>query len=295
MFVLDQITINLNNPGQRQRIYASLGDSETRAVQVKLITNAGEWLIPDDISCVTRFTKADGHKGVYYKMPDGGEAWSISGSVLTLKLAPQVLTCPGLVELSAALVRGTERLGLFSFEIHVAHDPLVDMGESSDYFTLDNLEQINSAFAGLSSMLTAGIARCISGVESTDHPGCYYRDVGNTIEWINPPMMLGVEYRTAQRWDGSAVFTKIVDIGVLPASSAKQIQLATGVGNGVVLDSVLVVKRNANGFTFAHDDSDVSYYLANYGGAISIMLDTTVSSVDMSAYSARVLIQYTKL
>jgi hypothetical protein len=38
-------------------------------------------------------------------------------------------------------------------------------------------------------------------------------------EWVNPPMLLGVEYRTTERWDGKAVFTKLLDLGSLPANS----------------------------------------------------------------------------
>lgn len=153
MFVLDQITINLNNPGQRQRIYASVGDSGTRAVEVKLITNDGDWHIPDGVSCVIRFAKADGHQGVYYSLPDGSNAWTVSGNVLTCVLAEQVLTCPGIVEVSAMLAHGTERLGVFGFDIHVAHDAMAELEASSDYFSIESLEEINAAFAEITSDL----------------------------------------------------------------------------------------------------------------------------------------------
>ena len=164
MFVLDQITINLNDPGERQRIHATILDDGTRAVEVKMVTNDGDWEVPDGISCVIRFVKADGHKGVYYTMPDGSNAWSASGNILTLKLAPQVVTCPGLVEISAALVHGVESLGIFGFDIHVVHDPLADLEESSDYFTLDDLEEINAAFAGLKSKLEVDATLSIAGL-----------------------------------------------------------------------------------------------------------------------------------
>ena len=32
-------------------------------------------------------------------------------------------------------------------------------------------------------------------------------------EWVNPPMVLGVEYRTTERWNGKAVYTKLIDCG----------------------------------------------------------------------------------
>lgn len=34
-----------------------------------------------------------------------------------------------------------------------------------------------------------------------------------TAEWISPPMLLGVEYRTVERWDGSPVYVKCVNCG----------------------------------------------------------------------------------
>lgn len=47
-------------------------------------------------------------------------------------------------------------------------------------------------------------------IESVDYPGCYYRMRGNEVEWLNPPMQIGVEYRTTERFAGSAVYTAVV-------------------------------------------------------------------------------------
>ena len=35
-------------------------------------------------------------------------------------------------------------------------------------------------------------------------------------EYENPPMVFGVEYRTTERWNGYAVYTKLVDLGIVP-------------------------------------------------------------------------------
>lgn len=42
--------------------------------------------------------------------------------------------------------------------------------------------------------------------EDTNHPGCLYRVVGDETEWLNPPMIEGVEYRTAERCHGVPVY-----------------------------------------------------------------------------------------
>lgn len=43
-------------------------------------------------------------------------------------------------------------------------------------------------------------------------------------EWVNPPMNLGVEYRTTERYLGKPVYVKAVNIGNLPASTHKSVE-----------------------------------------------------------------------
>ena len=47
-------------------------------------------------------------------------------------------------------------------------------------------------------------------VESADNPGCYYRVTDGVVEWLNPPMLLGEEYRTTERWNGKVVYRKAI-------------------------------------------------------------------------------------
>lgn len=47
---------------------------------------------------------------------------------------------------------------------------------------------------------------------------------GNNVyewEWVNPPMMAGIEYRTTERRQGKAVYTKLVDCGAIPNAESK--------------------------------------------------------------------------
>ena len=50
-----------------------------------------------------------------------------------------------------------------------------------------------------------------------------YGGAWQPLEWVNPPMELGKEYRTTELWNGKAVYTKCVDFGALPSSSAKSV------------------------------------------------------------------------
>ena len=62
-------------------------------------------------------------------------------------------------------------------------------------------------------------SRCLSddldvlGIEDTTYPGCYYRIVDGVTEWINPPMVVGNEYRTTERWNGKVVYTMFKHCG----------------------------------------------------------------------------------
>ncbi len=57
-------------------------------------------------------------------------------------------------------------------------------------------------------------------LESEEFPGCYYRIVGSEMEWWNPPLVLGEEYRTTQRYNGKTVYEKAVDLGAVPTCNA---------------------------------------------------------------------------
>lgn len=63
------------------------------------------------------------------------------------------------------------------------------------------------------------------GIESLEYPGCFYYSISlgmaETPEWINPPMVPGVEYRTTERFNGQPVYTMLVDCGSIFNSSDK--------------------------------------------------------------------------
>lgn len=46
-------------------------------------------------------------------------------------------------------------------------------------------------------------------------------------EWVNPPMQLGVEYRTTERYLRKPVYVKAVDFGTLPNSTIKSVNHET--------------------------------------------------------------------
>lgn len=122
--------------------------------------------------------------------------------------------------------------------------------------------------------------------EDTTYPGCYYRTVGGVTEWINPPLELGIEYRTTERYLGKPVYILMKDLGSLPNAGSRTIEnLATQVDR--VVDAVL---NTASSSASYHNAQELTWYVGSYGWPYCIMKTTT----DMSAYTARVTLKYTK-
>lgn len=53
------------------------------------------------------------------------------------------------------------------------------------------------------------------------------RGVWSPLEWINPPLQIGVEYRTTERYQGKPVYIQLVSCGTFPtAGKTKQVTFA---------------------------------------------------------------------
>ena len=68
-----------------------------------------------------------------------------------------------------------------------------------------------------------------AGVESSDTTIQRYLQLYDTKdgvwEWVNPPMVLGVEYRTVERYEGRTVYSRLLDLGNLPSNTTKTVTL----------------------------------------------------------------------
>lgn len=109
----------------------------------------------------------------------------------------------------------------------------------------------------------------------------------NPWEWVNPPLALGVEYRTTERYFGKPVYVKLVDFGALPNAGLKQV--AHGVTN--VAFAVVDLSRSIAGSSYNNlfplntnisgvDTSD---------GYINIR-----TLIDLSRINAIICLKYTK-
>lgn len=60
--------------------------------------------------------------------------------------------------------------------------------------------------------------------EDSTYTGCYYRLVDGVVEWLNPPGVVGVAYRTSERYKGYPVWVKTIFVGDATANTLKGVQ-----------------------------------------------------------------------
>lgn len=148
MIVTHKIKMDLTNRGITPVVDVMQDDQYSRNLEIGLYTGHEEFTLPEDCTVLVRYKKSDGRGGLYDTMPDGTCAWSVSGNVVTVALAPQVCTAPGSVAMSVALLSGGHQLNSFEICLKVGACPQGNY-ESVRYINLANcLPQIVNASAG---------------------------------------------------------------------------------------------------------------------------------------------------
>lgn len=104
-------------------------------------------------------------------------------------------------------------------------------------------------------------------------------------EWVNPPMNLGTEYRTTERYLGKPVYVKLVDCGKFPPPG-NSVLVAHGISNCY---PVSITARMSNGNTVPF----VSKYTIGADG-VNIFLESKSGVSDQSANTTVALMRYTK-
>lgn len=133
MIVTHKLQMDLSVRTAYPRLSMVQGDANTRAVAMTL-TASGEPWNPERLDTVLiRYRKSDGTGGSYDTLEDARTAWTLEGNLLTVFMAEQVLTVPGLVELQAALLRDGDCLATFGLQIQVEADPSIGTVTSCDY------------------------------------------------------------------------------------------------------------------------------------------------------------------
>ena len=133
MNVTTKIKMDLSMPDFCMRVNAVQGDAYSRSLSIVLYNRVLPWIIPEGITVAVRYAKPDGTKGYYDTLPDGTPAWSCRDNVLTVQLAPQMLTVAGQVKAQIELVQGIHILSTFSMTVEVEENPAAGVTTSEDY------------------------------------------------------------------------------------------------------------------------------------------------------------------
>lgn len=142
MVITHKLSMDLEGKEPAQWIEMPQGGANSRKIRLVLTENTQPWKIPEGANILIRYRKSDGTGGEYDTLPNGTSAWDANENILTISLAPQVLTSSGTVLLYIVLLHEDCVLNTFPVEIRVRGVKITDanrIDESEDYFYVTNV------------------------------------------------------------------------------------------------------------------------------------------------------------
>lgn len=271
MTVTSNITLDLRRPDStRSCVYAKTGDS--RSVEAALYDGGEPWAAPSGATVVIRFCKPDKTGGIYDTLPSGATAYTIAtdqdtgGTVVTATLAPQMLTCPGLVVADMVIISGSDTVATFSWRVDVQRSPMDGVDTTSqDYYNYQTLAQINSGIAAAQAAADAAV-KTVNG-QAPDSNGNVNVPTGSSgVSSVNGKL-------------GSVVIP-INGTAVCTTAASTQVKVATETSSGfrAVLGGILAVH-----FSVANTANNP---VLQFGGYTAPILDRAGAAVPASAICA---------
>lgn len=148
MIITHKIKVDLVTPRPKEIINAVQTDTYCRKIEITVTAGGQAVEFPEDVQVRCSYRKADGTRGIYDTMPDGQTAaGSVAGNVVTLSLAPQLLTASGAAELAVQLISGETLLNVFPIQINVAALPGFG-GTSENYYYIYGLPNVSETDNG---------------------------------------------------------------------------------------------------------------------------------------------------
>ena len=115
----------------------------------------------------------------------------------------------------------------------------------------------------------------------------------STWEWVNPPMQLGVEYRTTERYLGKPVYVMVVDCGVAPSKSETWIKLNKEISRFISIDTVSYASDTYQ-TTIPDSVESCKAVLVMSSQSPYILVKTTTDNFAVNGYHVYARIKYTK-
>lgn len=147
--VADIVSINIENmdlakPSVIPVVRMMQDDRAGRQLTISLFENGQAWTPPEEITALIMYSKPDGTGGTYDSIPGITEkAWSFAENRISVAIAPQVVSVPGMVLLSVKLLFGNYQLHTFSVRIDVQKTPGINVA-SEDFVSLNWLPYVRT-------------------------------------------------------------------------------------------------------------------------------------------------------
>lgn len=147
MNMIHKIQLDMLEQSEIPRIQVKQGDAFTRTVQITLTAGGEAWTIPTDAQVLIRYhahdpVMAQDANGIYDTL-EGETAWVSAENVVTITLAPQMLSEHGLVRTDLVFIQGEKLLATATFEIYVNQAVVNDMvPRLADYYGIGGLDQV---------------------------------------------------------------------------------------------------------------------------------------------------------
>ncbi len=108
-------------------------DCSTRQLRLEILANGEPWQIPENVTVMVTYRKADGVGGEFNALPSGGSAVKIEGNAVLVTLVPQMLNVAGLTQMDVRFVLGERVLRTFPICLKVRQKVDSGIPESEFY------------------------------------------------------------------------------------------------------------------------------------------------------------------
>ena len=133
MIISTRISADLQAPGYPPIVHAVQGEQYSRQLKMALYDGGVAWTVPGGVFVAMRYSKPDGTTGYYDTLPDGTQAWSTEGNTVSIYVAPQMLTVPGVVQGQLEIIQNQSILASFPLRLKVAANVAAARMQSEDY------------------------------------------------------------------------------------------------------------------------------------------------------------------
>lgn len=177
--------------------------------------------------------------------------------------------------------------------------------ESVGFFTF--VDNAGSVFGGGTAHAT--VHRANELYTTVTFVKCHYTSVSRfvktlyngswlPISWETPPMIMGEEYRTTEKWLGKAVYTRLIDVGTMPNADTKSIRIFD---EGTDLTKIRMIDMSGIGISSESGAQQIFPIVTwSQGAAVFAQYHSGTGYIsilarqDMSTYSGMFKLKYTK-